>query len=172
MIDPATRSSTVQAELVARYPWPFRLVAVTALLAFPILSVGAASLGSDTTWLGQALIAMGLVIWLCGSIQTLTFRTTFDESGITQRTIWGNENRKLYGEIVKITYAPKQRVSIYFQPILNAPIMPGSQAMIELVRRELSASLSTFDVPCVTIDCRRLLDFIEGRTSLKVVNLN
>jgi len=134
---------------VARYKWPFRLVAVAAVVLLAILRPSVSGMWRESGWFfGVAtVVAYGVV---AGAVlETFVRQTWLTEQGIHQRSMFGQVRFVPYGQVQELVIEPDEALVVKCQNgrRLKVHAKEGHpEAIIEAMRRFLDPEIRVVTV--------------------------
>lgn len=87
---------------VARYKWPFRLVAVGFALLMAVLRPGVPEIWRESGWFFGVAVVIAYVIAIGGVLETFVRQTWLTATGIHQRSMFGQMKFVPYGQVQEL----------------------------------------------------------------------
>ncbi len=134
---------------VARYKWPFRLVAVGFALLMAVLRPSVSELWRESGWFFGVAVVIAYVVAAGGVLETFVRQTWLTATGIHQRSMFGQMKFVPYGQVQELVIERDEALVVKYRENrrLKVHAKEGSpEAMIEAARRFLDPNIRVVTV--------------------------
>ncbi len=134
---------------VARYKWPFRVIAVGLAMLLIVLRPGVRETWESSGWFFGVGLAFVYVIALLGLLETFLRQTWFTESGIHYRSLFGRTTFVAYTQVRELVIENDEALIIKYDNsrCLKVYAKEGDpEAIIEAMRRFLNPDIRVITI--------------------------
>ena len=134
---------------VARYKWPFRLVAVGFAMLMAVLRPSAPQMWRESGWLIGVAVVTAYVFALGGMLETFVRQTWLTDMGIHQRSMFGQTRFIPYAEVQELLIERDESLVVKYQNNRRLKVHAKEghpEAIIEAMRRFLDPEIRVITV--------------------------
>jgi len=134
---------------VARYKWPFRLVAVGFATLLAVLRPSVSEMWKESGWFFGIAVVIAYLFSVLGLLETFVRQTWLTEKGIFQRSMFGRTKFVPYGHVQELVIERDEALLVKYQDNrrLKVHAKEGNpEAIIEAARRFLDPNIRVVTV--------------------------